>query len=302
MFGISHENCFNVWDWVGGRYSLWSSIGITIALAIGFDNFQDILKGGAVMDEHFTQAPFHQNMPVILALISILYSNFYGSQSQALIVYDERLKYLIDYLQQADMESNGKLCKRDGKISDLQTGNVLWGGVGTDGQHAFHQLLHQGNVLVPVDFMMVRRPSHGFQVHHNALLANCLAQSQALMQGKSFHSIKKSTAKEKEKAKEKSDSLISQMVLPGNRPSNTILIEELTPKSLGEIVALYEHKIFVQGVIWNINSFDQWGVELGKVLGQSILSAFDKNDINCKLYDQSTIGLLSKIIRKDFSK
>ncbi len=293
QFGIELQNCFAMWDWVGGRYSLWSSIGMAIAFAIGFNHFEDLLKGAYVMDKHFKTAPLTENMPVILALIAILYSNFYHTQSQAILAYDDRLCYLVDYLQQADMESNGKSCKKNGKLSHNQTGVVLWGGVGTNGQHAFHQLLHQGNVTVPADFIAVKKSYHTLQNHQQVLLANCFAQSQALMQGQSLEQVKNELKKSGISENEIS-SLASQKVIAGNKPSNTILIDELTPQALGQLIALYEHKIFVQGVIWGINSFDQWGVELGKALGKSILESLQKGYLSHPSYDSSTRGLLKQ--------
>ena len=294
-FGIDLNHCFAMWDWVGGRYSLWSSIGISIAFAIGFEHYLQLLKGAYLMDQHFKQAPLAQNMPVILAVLSILYSNFYHTQSQAILAYDDRLRYLVDYLQQADMESNGKSCCNNGSFTKTETGVVLWGGIGTNGQHAFHQLLHQGTVTVPVDFIAVKNPHHNLPQHHQVLLANCLAQSQALMQGKTEAEV---LAELEKKALNQNTikALAPHKMIQGNKPSNTLLLEKLTPRSLGSLIALYEHKIFTQGVIWKINSFDQWGVELGKALSNKILQAMQTNNGNSQNHnDSSTLGLIKKI-------
>jgi len=294
-FGIDLDHCFEMWDWVGGRYSLWSSIGLAIAFAIGFEHYTQLLQGAYLMDQHFKQAPLIKNMPVILAVLSILYSNFYHTQSHGILAYDDRLGYLVEYLQQADMESNGKSCCNNGSFTNVQTGVVLWGGIGTNGQHAFHQLLHQGTVIVPTDFIAVKTPHHHLLAHHQTLLANCFAQSQALMQGKT----KKEVVAELEGNglnQSKIDALTPHKIIPGNKPSNTLLLEKLTPKALGSLIALYEHKIFTQGVIWNINSFDQWGVELGKKLSNNILQAMQINHRNSQSNDDSsTIGLIQKI-------
>ncbi|WP_440616467.1 glucose-6-phosphate isomerase [Cysteiniphilum sp. 6C5] len=293
-FGIDLNNCFQMWDWVGGRYSLWSSIGMAIVFAIGFAHFEELLKGAFAMDNHFKSLPLTKNMPVIVALIATLYSDFYHTQSQAILAYDERLRHLVDYLQQADMESNGKSCKKDGSLSPEQTGVVLWGGIGTNGQHAFHQLLHQGNVIVPADFIAIKKPHHSLKDHHQALLANCLAQSQALMQGKSLNEVI-DELKAQGLSEQEITTLAPQKVIAGNKPSNTIVIDELTPHALGELIALYEHKIFVQGILWGINSFDQWGVELGKALGKPILTSLEQQDFDNANYDSSTKGLLKYI-------
>lgn len=297
-FGIDPDHCFEMWDWVGGRYSLWSSIGLAIAFAIGFEHYMQLLQGAYLMDQHFKQAPLTKNMPVILAVLGILYSNFYHTQSHGILAYDDRLDYLVEYLQQADMESNGKSCCNNGNFTNAQTGVVLWGGVGTNGQHAFHQLLHQGTFTVPTDFIAVKTPHHHLLEHHQTLLANCFAQSQALMQGKSklevMAEFDESTLSQLE-----INALTPHKIIPGNKPSNTLLLEKLTPKALGSLIALYEHKIFTQGVIWNINSFDQWGVELGKKLSNKILRAMRENYQNSHNNqtneDSSTIGLIQKI-------
>ncbi|MFZ9034551.1 MAG: glucose-6-phosphate isomerase [Francisellaceae bacterium] len=294
-FGIDLDNCFAMWDWVGGRYSLYSSIGIAIALGIGWDNFMRLLKGAGEMDRHFKNSPLEHNLPVILALISLLYSNFHDSESQVMLSYDERLSLLPDYLQQADMESNGKSCDRQGNAVDYKTGVILWGGVGTNGQHAFHQLLHQGMVLVPADFIIAKKADHDLAGHHLALIANCLAQSQALMQGKTYDEALAELC-DAGMDKIKAEALAHHKVIAGNKPSNTIVLDRLTPESLGSLIALYEHKIFVQGVIWNINSFDQWGVELGKALGTPILDTLKSGHIKTGQYDASTTGLIQTFL------
>lgn len=255
-FGIDPNNMFEFWDWVGGRYSMTSAIGLSIMIAIGSDNFMDMLRGFHAMDEHFKTAPLEQNMPVILALISLWYSNFWSTQSEAVLPYEQYLHRLPAYLQQASMESNGKWIDRQGKHVTYTTGSVIWGEPGTNGQHAFYQLLHQGTVMVPCDFIGFRESVNTLGVHHDKLIANMLAQTEALAFGKPASEISKEDAPHK--------------AFYGNRPSNTLLINKLTPHTLGQLIALYEHKIFVQGVIWNINSFDQWGVELGKILAKQI--------------------------------
>lgn len=294
-FGIDLDNCFQMWDWVGGRYSLWSSIGLAIVFSIGYDQFEELLQGAFAMDNHFKSAPLARNMPVILALVAILYSNFFHTKSHVILAYDERLCYLVDYLQQVDMESNGKSYKKDGSLSSEQTGVVVWGGVGTNVQHAFHQLLHQGNLLIPADFIAIKKPHHLLKDHQEALLANCLAQSQALMQGKALSEVVNELTAQGVGESEM-NILAPQKVIAGNKPSNTLIIDELTPYALGELIVLYEHKIFVQGVIWGINSFDQWGVELGKSLGQHILESLQQGNIDNDNYDSSTKGLLNYIV------
>ncbi|AIT10123.1 glucose-6-phosphate isomerase [Candidatus Francisella endociliophora] len=296
-FGIDLQHCYKMWDWVGGRYSLWSSIGMSIAFAVGYANFEKLLAGAYSVDKHFQETDFDKNIPVIMGLLASFYSCAYNSQSQALLPYDERLCYFVDYLQQADMESNGKSVNLAGETVNYQTGVVLWGGVGTNGQHAFHQLLHQGNVFIPVDFIAVTNSHHNYQNHQDALLANCFGQSQALMFGQSYemvyNDLLKSGLSEAE-AKE----LAPHKVIPGNRPSTTILLDELSPFSLGALIALYEHKIFVQGVLWNVNSYDQWGVELGKKLGKNILKAMaDRSSDEYENLDESTKMLIAKVTK-----
>ncbi len=291
-FGIAEENRFDMWDWVGGRYSLWSSIGLPIAFAIGMDNFNALLKGAEAMDNHFRETPLDKNIPALMGLIALWYSNFFGTQSQVILSYDERLRYLPDYLQQADMESNGKSFNLAGQTVDYQTGVVLWGGVGTNGQHAFHQLLHQGTLVVPADFIVFKKPVSGLQEHHDALVANCLAQSQAFLQGKTYEEALQELLA-KGVSDEEAKHIASHKVILGNKPSNTFMIEELSPFNLGMLIAAYEHKIFTQGVIWDINSFDQWGVELGKELGEPIFNTI-RGQSDVINYDSSTSGLLKK--------
>ena len=296
-FGIDLEHCFKIWDWVGGRYSLWSSIGMSIAFAISYDNFEKLLAGAYSIDKHLQEADFSENIPVMMALLANYYSATEGSQSQALLPYDNRLCYFVDYLQQADMESNGKLVNLSGDKVDYQTGAILWGGVGTNGQHAFHQLLHQGNLFIPVDFIAIANSYHSYYDHQEVLLANCFGQSQALMFGQSYQMVYNELlnlgVSEKEAKK-----LAPHKIIPGNRPSSTLLIEELTPYNLGALIALYEHKIFVQGVLWDVNSYDQWGVELGKKLGVNVLNAMQ--DIKSTAFrglDESTKELIKKVAK-----
>lgn len=295
-FGIDLNHCYAMWDWVGGRYSLWSSIGMPIAFAVGSAHFEQLLRGAYVMDQHFCTTPMQQNMPVLMGLLGVLYADFHQVQSQVILSYDERLRYFADYLQQADMESNGKSVQVDGQLSDVVTGVALWGGVGTNGQHAFHQLLHQGTIVIPADFIVAKSSYHHLGEHHQALLANCFAQSQALMQGQTYDEVVAQL-----KAKNISDAEIEKLaphkVVKGNKPSNTIIVDQLDPYRLGMLIAAYEHKIFVQGVIWNINSFDQWGVELGKVLGNPILATLQKGIVASTEYDSSTVGLIQRVLK-----
>lgn len=269
-FGIDANNILEMWDFVGGRYSLWSTIGLPIALAVGMRHFEALLSGGRIMDEHFRHTEFSQNLPVLLGLIGIWHRNFLGFETQALLPYDERLALLPNYLQQADMESNGKQVKKDGSPVTSQTGPIIWGGVGTNGQHAFHQLLHQGTTTVPVDFIIAKEPHHPYREHHEVLWAHALAQSEALMIGKSLKQATEELLAQGLSLSE-AQQLAPHKVIPGNKPSNFITIKSLTPKTLGMLSALYEHKIFTQSVIWEINAFDQWGVELGKQLAGPIL-------------------------------
>jgi len=259
-FGIDPSNMFEFWDWVGGRYSLWSAIGLSIVLAVGAERFVELLEGAHEMDAHFRHAPLAQNMPVILALLGIWYNNFFGAESQAILPYDHYLRSLPAYLEQADMESNGKSVDRDGNAVDYPTGQVIWGATGINGQHAFYQLLHQGTRLIPADFIVSVTPHTELQEHHDILIANFLAQTEALMRGRTLEETQAQTGQ-----------ATPYKVFDGNHPSNAILLQKLTPHALGTLIALYEHKIFVQGVIWNLDSYDQWGVELGKQLANRIL-------------------------------
>lgn len=272
-FGIRPENMFEFWDWVGGRYSLWSAIGLPIALAIGMDGFEKLLKGAHAMDEHFRSADLKENMPVILALLGVWYSNFVGSATHAVLPYDQYLKHLPAYLQQADMESNGKRVTRTGDVIPYATGPVVWGQAGTDGQHAFYQLIHQGTHLIPCDFIVPLHSHNRMGDHHNKLVANCFAQAEALMRGRTIEEARAELAA-KIYPENQVAALAPHRVFPGNRPSNMLLVDQVDPTTLGALIALYEHKIFVQGIIWGVNSFDQWGVELGKKLAQNVLDDF----------------------------
>ncbi|TNJ40222.1 glucose-6-phosphate isomerase [Chlorobaculum thiosulfatiphilum] len=291
-FGIDPANMFRFWDWVGGRYSLWSAIGLSIALYLGFERFSELLAGARAMDEHFLNAPLEQNMPVILAMLGIWYNNFFGAHSQAIIPYDQYMHRFPAYLQQLDMESNGKRVDRAGLETDYATGPVIWGEPGTNAQHAFFQLLHQGTEIIPVDFIISLKSQNPMGEHHDMLVANCLAQSEALMKGKS-----EAEARAELEAAGLSGSdlekLLPHKLFPGNRPTNTIVLDELNPFNLGSLIALYEHKVFVQGVVWNINSFDQWGVELGKQLAKAILPEFESDD-PVEGHDASTNALVNR--------
>lgn len=295
QFGISEENIFPMWDWVGGRFSLWSAVGLTISLAVGFDNFNSLLKGANKMDIHFKETPFEKNIPVILALISVWYNNFFGAETEALIPYTQYLQKLAPYLQQGIMESNGKSIGRDGNPVNYQTGTIIWGEPGTNSQHAFFQLIHQGTKLIPTDFIGFKESLHGNKNHHDKLMSNFFAQTEALLMGKSESQVKEEFDKQGV-SKEKADYLLPFKVFRGNKPTNTLLIDKLTPESLGSLIALYEHKIFVQGIIWNIFSYDQWGVELGKQLANSILDEINNNSI--KPHDSSTLNLLKHYINE----
>ena len=267
-FGIEKATIFTMWNWVGGRFSLWSTVGLSISLAIGFDNFKQLLKGASEMDEHFKSTPFDKNIPVILALIGIWYNNFFGSETEVILPYSQYLNKLSAYLQQASMESNGKSVDRSGNKIDYQTGSIIWGSAGTNAQHAFMQLIHQGTKLIPADFIGFEESLYGNTEHHKKLMANFYAQTQALAEGKTKEEVHLDL-----KFQGKSDSiekLLPFKVFEGNKPTNTILIKKLTPRNLGSLIAMYEHKIFVQGIIWNIYSFDQFGVELGKELAHKI--------------------------------
>lgn len=294
-FGIAEDNIFPMWDWVGGRFSLWSAVGLTIALAVGFDNFDKLLKGAHDMDEHFRTATFEQNIPVVLALLSIWYNNFFGAESEALIPYTQYLQKLAPYLQQGIMESNGKSVGRDGYPVNYQTGTIIWGEPGTNSQHAFFQLIHQGTKLIPTDFIGFVHPLHGNKGHHDKLMSNFFAQTEALLNGKTEEQVRAEFEKQGITG-DKAAYLLPFKVFRGNKPTNTLLINKLTPDTLGSLIALYEHKIFVQGVIWNIFSYDQWGVELGKQLANSILDEINSGEV--KPHDSSTEFLIKNYLGK----
>lgn len=294
-FGIDTANMFEFWDWVGGRYSLWSAIGLPIALRIGFENYKALLQGAFEMDEHFKKAPIDQNLPVILAVLGLWYNNFFGAESYAMLPYDQYLHRLAAYFQQADMESNGKSIDRDCRRVDYQTGPILWGEPGTNGQHAFYQLIHQGTKLIPCDFIAPANSQNKIGDHHRKLLSNFFAQTEALMNGKSLD-----VASEELRAAGKSPDevafLAPHKVFAGNKPTNSLMMDKVTPSTLGSLIAMYEHKIFVQGVLWNVNSFDQWGVELGKQLAGKILPELEKGEKNPNMelaHDSSTNNLIS---------
>jgi glucose-6-phosphate isomerase len=293
-FGIDANNVFPMWDWVGGRFSLWSAVGLTISLSIGYDNFDSLLKGANEMDEHFKTADFDKNMPIILAMLSVWYNNFFGAESEALIPYTQYLQKFAPYLQQGTMESNGKSVGRDGKPVNYQTGTIIWGEPGTNAQHAFFQLIHQGTKLIPADFIGFVTPLYGDTNHHDKLMSNFFAQTEALMHGKSATQVQKEFDFQGIPA-EKAAFLLPYKIFSGNKPTNTILIQKLTPHTLGSLIALYEHKIFVQGVVWNIFSFDQWGVELGKQLANSILAEITTKEIQS--HDSSTAFLLNHFLK-----
>ena len=290
-FGIREENIFPMWDWVGGRYSLWSAIGLPIALSIGMANFKELLSGAYTMDQHFLTAPFAQNMPVLLALLGIWYGNFWGAQSHAILPYDHYLRNITKHLQQLDMESNGKSVRQDGTPVTTDTGPVIWGGVGANGQHAYHQLLHQGTQLIPADFIVPVVSFNPVADHHQWLFANCLSQSQALMLGKT-RAEAEAELREKGMAEADVQRLAPHKVIPGNRPSNTLVVERISPRRLGALVAMYEHKVFVQSVVWGINAFDQWGVELGKELGKGVYQRLT-GETEEPAEDASTQGLIN---------
>jgi glucose-6-phosphate isomerase len=283
QFGIAPENMFVFWDWVGGRYSLWSAIGLSIALTIGYDHFEALLRGGYAADQHFTQEPFDKNIPVIMALLGIWYTNFVGAATEAILPYDQYLHRFAAYFQQGNMESNGKSIDRNGKPVSYATGSVIWGEPGTNGQHAFYQLIHQGTQCIPCDFIACAISHNPIGDHHEKLLSNFFAQTEALMSGKTTAQLQEENVPE---------ALLPYKIFDGNRPSNTFLLKQLTPFALGQLIAFYEHKIFVQGVIWNIYSFDQWGVELGKQLAGKILPELS-GDTPVHSHDASTNGLIN---------
>ncbi|MEP5829182.1 MAG: glucose-6-phosphate isomerase [Maribacter dokdonensis] len=288
-FGIDAANVFPMWDWVGGRFSLWSAVGLTIALAVGYDNFNALLEGAHETDVHFKESDFSENIPVVMALLSVWYNNFYGAETEAIIPYAQYLSRFSAYLQQGIMESNGKSVDRAGNVVNYETGTIIWGEPGTNSQHAFFQLIHQGTKLIPTDFIGFKYSLHGDKDHHNKLMANYFAQTEALMNGKTKDEVVKEL-KEKVLTESEIDKLAPFKVFAGNKPTNTVLIDKLTPKSLGALIALYEHKIFVQGIIWNIFSYDQWGVELGKQLAGTILKDIENSEISD--HDSSTLRLL----------
>lgn len=290
-FGINTANMFEFWDWVGGRYSVWSAVGLSVALMIGMDKFEQFLSGGFAMDEHFRTAPLSQNMPVIMAMLGIWYNNFWGTESHAVFPYDQYLARLPAYLQQLDMESNGKKVTKQGKPVQCSTGPIIWGEPGTNGQHAFYQLLHQGTRLIPVDFLAAAESQRPLGQQHHILIANCFAQSKALMMGKTAEEVQ-AELKQTSMSEEQIAALLPHKVFPGNRPSNTLLYRQLDPYTLGAIIALYEHKVFVQGTVWHINSFDQWGVELGKQLALGIETDL-LSESQAQNHDASTNGLIT---------
>ena len=290
-FGIAETNIFPMWDWVGGRFSLWSAVGLSISLSVGYDNFEQLLFGAHKMDEHFKNEEFERNIPVILALLSVWYTNFFEVESEAVIPYSQYLNQFATYLQQAIMESNGKSMDRNGKKVDYQTGSVIWGEPGTNSQHAFFQLIHQGTKLIPADFIGFAKSLHGNKDHQDKLMSNFIAQTEALLKGKSESTVISELQKQ-DVSKEDIRKLTPFKVFEGNKPTTTILVNKLNPESLGKLIALYEHKIFVEGIIWNIYSYDQFGVELGKQLANTILREFSSDEIVAN-HDSSTQNLLS---------
>ena len=291
-FGIDTANMFEFWDWVGGRYSLWSAIGLSIVLSIGFDNFVELLSGPHAMDKHFSTTPAEKNLPVLLALIGIWYNNFFGAETEAILPYDQYMHRFAAYFQQGNMESNGKYVDRNGNVVDYQTGPIIWGEPGTNGQHAFYQLIHQGTKMVPCDFIAPAITHNPLSDHHQKLLSNFFAQTEALAFGKSREVVEQEY-RDQGKDPATLDYVVPFKVFEGNRPTNSILLREITPFSLGALIALYEHKIFTQGVILNIFTFDQWGVELGKQLANRILPEL-KDDKEISSHDSSTNGLINR--------
>jgi len=298
-FGIDTDNMFEFWNFVGGRYSLWSAIGLPIACAIGFDKFKQMLEGAYEMDCHFKTAPVEKNIPVIMAVLGIWYNNFFNAQSYAVLPYSQYLHRFTAYLQQADMESNGKTINRDGQKVDYQTGQILWGEAGTNGQHSFYQLIHQGTKMIPADFIGIVNPPKVVGDHHDKLMSNYFAQTEALAFGLEKEKVIETLTKACY-SQEDIKMLTPHKIFDGNKPTNSILLKELTPKSLGSLIAMYEHKIFVQGIIWQVNSFDQWGVELGKVLAKVILPELNSNIKN--KHDNSTTGLINKFLQSKTTK
>jgi glucose-6-phosphate isomerase len=291
-FGISPAAQFSMWDWVGGRYSLWSAIGLPIAISIGMDRFEDLLRGASAMDEHFRSAPLQANMPVVLALLGVWYNNFFGYESFALLPYIQQLELLPHYLQQTDMESNGKRIDRDGQAVDYETGPILWGGVGTNAQHAFYQLLHQGTKVIPADFIIARHSHSPYSQQQRMLVANAVAQMETLMSGKTAAEAQREMSALPAKQQQ---FLAAYKEFTGNKPSNALVTEKLTPETLGALIALYEHKVFVQGIIWNINSYDQWGVEYGKQVAQTVLQALETGGGAAGPVSSSTQNLVERL-------
>ncbi len=290
-FGIKADRIFGFWDWVGGRYSVWSAIGLPVAIVVGFDNFLGFLKGAYEMDQHFLTAPLEQNLPVIMGVLGVWYRNIWEFSTHAVLPYDQRLSRFAAYLQQQDMESNGKSVTLDGKPVDYCTGPIIWGEPGTNGQHAFYQLIHQGTDVIPADFLIAAQPQEDLPPHHDKLVANVFAQSEALMLGKTEAEVV-AELKAQGLSDDKIKALTPHKLFPGNRPSNTLLYPKLTPERLGSLVALYEHKVFVQGTIWNVNSYDQWGVELGKQLAKALLPKVE-GKVSADAHDSSTKGLVA---------
>jgi glucose-6-phosphate isomerase len=282
---------FGFWDWVGGRYSLWSAIGLPIILSAGMDGFEELLGGAHKVDEHFRSAPFEENIPVIMGLLGIWYNNFFGAQTHAILPYDQYMYRFSAYFQQGDMESNGKSVTKSGERVDYSTGPIIWGEPGTNGQHAFYQLIHQGTTLIPCDFLAPAKSHNPLGEHHKLLIANFLAQTEALMKGKTEEEVRAELA-DSGLSDEALDKLVAAKMFQGNKPSNSFLFKELTPETLGSLIALYEHKIFTQGAIWEINSFDQWGVELGKQLANVIAPELE-GDEQITSHDSSTNGLIN---------
>jgi glucose-6-phosphate isomerase len=290
-FGIDTKNMFGFWDWVGGRYSFWSAIGLSIVLSIGMDNFEELLMGGHLVDEYFLNTPLEQNIPVIMGLVGVWYNNFFGAQTHAILPYDQYMHRFSAYFQQGDMESDGKSVTKDGEACTWSTGPVIWGEPGTNGQHAFYQLIHQGTKLIPCDFIAPIETHNPLGEHHPILLSNFFAQPEALMKGKNEAEVRKELGDSK-LSKEELEKLVPQKMFQGNKPTNSFFLQKLTPRTLGSLVAMYEHKIFTQGVIWGINSFDQWGVELGKQLAKAILPELAGNNVIAS-HDSSTNGLIN---------
>ena len=292
-FGIDPENMFAFWDWVGGRYSVWSAIGLPVAILVGMDRFEDFLAGGHAMDEHFRSAPIEANAPVVMGMLGVWYSNFFGAETHAILPYDQYMSRFAAYFQQGDMESNGKRVDREGRdITDYTTGPIVWGEPGTNGQHAFYQLLHQGTRLVPCDFLAPLDTHNPLDRHHEVLLANFFAQTEALMRGKTPEEARAELEAQR-LPRARVDALVPHKTFPGNRPTSSIVFDKLTPRALGTLVALYEHKIFVEGVVWDINSFDQWGVELGKQLAKKIEPELASKGLVTS-HDSSTNALINR--------